>query len=62
MKCAIVDGVTLIGSANLTDDAFNRNMELGLLVRDKVMVSALVDHFDELVRSGVLARVPASRL
>ena len=33
VKCAVVDNVALIGSANLTDDAFNRNMELGLLVR-----------------------------
>lgn len=29
MKCAIIDDVALIGSANLTDDAFNRNMEVG---------------------------------
>ena len=28
VKCAIVDDVALVGSANLTDDAFNRNMEL----------------------------------
>jgi phosphatidylserine/phosphatidylglycerophosphate/cardiolipin synthase-like enzyme len=58
MKCAIVDEVALIGSANLTDDAFNRNMELGLLVRDPSVVSALVIHFDELIRSGILVPMP----
>ena len=48
-KCAIVDDVALIGSANLTDDAFNRNMELGILVKDPVTVTAIVDHFTGLI-------------
>jgi phosphatidylserine/phosphatidylglycerophosphate/cardiolipin synthase-like enzyme len=56
-KCAIVDDVALVGSANLTDAAFNRNMELGLLVRSPVVVTTLVEHFEELIRRGVLARV-----
>ena len=30
-KCAVVDDTALVGSGNLTDDAFNRNMELGLV-------------------------------
>jgi len=60
MKCAVVDDVALVGSANLTDDAFNRNMELGLLVRDGLTVSTLVAHFDELIRRGVLERVVSS--
>lgn len=53
-KCAIVDDVALIGSANLTDDAFNRNMELGMLVRYAATVFAITAHFEELVRGGVL--------
>ncbi|HEY4281446.1 MAG TPA: DISARM system phospholipase D-like protein DrmC [Chthoniobacterales bacterium] len=57
MKCAIVDEVALIGSANLTDDAFNRNMELGMLIRDQTTVSALIEHFQELVHCGTLGRV-----
>jgi phosphatidylserine/phosphatidylglycerophosphate/cardiolipin synthase-like enzyme len=60
MKCAIVDGVALIGSANLTDDAFNRNMELGVLVREQSTVFELVEHFKELVRLGVLVRAPTA--
>lgn len=58
VKCAIVDDVAIIGSANLTDDAFTRNMELGLLVRDGTTVLSLVEHFHELIRCGVLAEVP----
>ncbi len=56
-KCAIVDDVALVGSANLTDDAFNRNMELGLLVRDPAAVAAIVEHFEELIHRGVLVEV-----
>jgi phosphatidylserine/phosphatidylglycerophosphate/cardiolipin synthase-like enzyme len=60
-KCAIVDDIALIGSANLTDDAFNRNMELGMLVRDTAIVAAIAGHFQELIHRGVLVRVnPAS--
>lgn len=57
MKCAIVDDVALIGSANLTDDAFNRNMELGMLVREKATVETLSGHFRELVRARILVPV-----
>ena len=57
MKCAIVDNVALIGSANLTDDAFNRNMELGILVREQAVVETLSEHFWELIRAKVLVPV-----
>ena len=56
-KCAIVDNVALVGNTNLTDDAFNRNIELGLLVREPAVVSTLVGHFEELIRRGVLVEV-----
>lgn len=55
-KCAIIDNVALIGSSNLTDDAFNRNMELGILVREEASVCSIVEHFSELVTRGVLVR------
>ena len=57
MKCAIVDDVALIGSANLTDDAFNRNMELGLLVRERTTVAALMEHLRELIQTNILVPV-----
>ena len=55
VKCAIVDDAAIISSANMTDDAFNRNMELGVLVRGEV-VRLLDQHFDELIRTGALTR------
>ena len=57
VKCAVVDEVALIGSANLTDDAFNRNMELGVLIRDEQTVSAIAAHFGELINGGLLKQI-----
>lgn len=57
VKCAVIDNEALIGSANLTDDAFNRNMELGMLIRDRATVFALSQHFEELIQSGTLAKL-----
>ncbi|MFC1972249.1 phospholipase D-like domain-containing protein [Chloroflexota bacterium] len=53
-KCAVVDNIGIVGSANLTDDAFNRNMELGVLLREEGLVQELISHFSELYQSGVL--------
>jgi cardiolipin synthase A/B len=54
MKCAIIDDVALIGSANLTDDAFNRNMELGIIVRERSTVDSISKHFQELIQAQIL--------
>jgi hypothetical protein len=42
---------------NLTDDAFNRNMELGMLVREQATVFAIAEHFKELISRGILVEV-----
>ena len=52
-KLAIIDGVALVSSANLTDDAFNRNLELGVLVHDPRFVSNAQSHVDSLVADGL---------
>lgn len=52
VKCAVIDDAALIGSANLTDDAFNRNMELGVLIREPATVHAIEYHFEELIHQG----------
>ena len=31
-KMAIIDEVVIVSSANLTDDAFNRNLEVGVMI------------------------------
>lgn len=53
-KCAIIDDVAFIGSANFTDDAFNRNMELGAIIKEPILVETLYSHFNELYNAGTL--------
>lgn len=54
-KCVVVDrSVALVTSANFTAAAQKRNFELGLLVRDSDLAGTVWDHFDALVRAGVL--------
>ncbi|MFI5657455.1 DISARM system phospholipase D-like protein DrmC [Streptomyces sp. NPDC051684] len=49
----------LLGSANLTDRALAANIEMGLLVRDSILVGRLVDHFNWLTGPGdALRRTP----
>ena len=59
VKCAVIDDTALIGSANLTDDAVNHNMELGVLIRERATVHAIEHHFDELIRQGCFVQLPA---
>lgn len=53
-KCAVVDDAVLVSSANLTDDAFNRNIEMGVLLRVPAMAEQIDRHFQALIESGVL--------
>lgn len=53
-KCAVVDDAVLISSANLTDDAFNRNIELGVLLQGPALAAQLTRHFEALIAAGVL--------
>jgi phosphatidylserine/phosphatidylglycerophosphate/cardiolipin synthase-like enzyme len=57
VKCAVIDDTAIIGSANLTDDAFNRNMEMGVIVKDHASVANILEHFETLTRNGILKRV-----
>jgi phosphatidylserine/phosphatidylglycerophosphate/cardiolipin synthase-like enzyme len=54
-KCVVVDGHTaFIGSANLTEAAQDRNIEIGLLVRAPEVAHTLYEHVDGLIRRGFL--------
>lgn len=53
-KCAVVDDTAIVGSANFTDDAFNRNMELGVVLKEPNLVESLYSHFNELRQKGIL--------
>ena len=56
-KCAVVDDAVLISSANLTDDAFKRNIEIGVLLRVPALAEQLTRHFQALIEAGVLNRL-----
>jgi phosphatidylserine/phosphatidylglycerophosphate/cardiolipin synthase-like enzyme len=58
VKCAVADGELLfLSSANLTQQAFTINMELGILVRGGTMPKRVEQQFDELIESGQLVQV-----
>lgn len=55
VKCAVSDGEWLfLSSANLTQQAFTINMELGMLVRGGPMAGRVEQQFDQLIQSGQL--------
>ncbi|WP_457593101.1 DISARM system phospholipase D-like protein DrmC [Hydrogenimonas sp.] len=57
-KCAVADGeVAFITSANLTEAAMRRNMELGVKVEGGDLPKRLHDHLDALVVTGKIERV-----
>lgn len=58
-KLAVADGRLLfVSSANLTEHALHRNMEMGLLVRGGEQPAQVVRHLDALVQGGVLEPAP----
>jgi cardiolipin synthase A/B len=56
-KLAAIDNVVLISSANLTDDAFSRNLELGVKLTDPDVVLWAKEHFQGLIRDNTLRRL-----
>lgn len=58
VKCAVADGEWLfLSSANLTQQAFTINMELGMLVRGGTMPRRVEEQFKGLIQSGQLKQV-----
>ena len=58
VKCAVADAAWLfLSSANLTQQAFTINMELGMLVRGGSMPSRVEQQFERLIQSGHLRTV-----
>ena len=56
-KVAVIDDLVLVSSANLTDDAFSRNLELGVMIRDEDFRRGVTGHIAGLIRSGDLVRL-----
>lgn len=59
-KAVVVDDeVVFVTSANLTEAALDRNIELGLLVRDHALAASVSTHFRTLIERGLLLPLPA---
>lgn len=57
VKCAVADGRWLfLSSANLTEQAFSINMELGVLITGGTLPGQVECHFDGMIRDGVLVK------
>jgi phosphatidylserine/phosphatidylglycerophosphate/cardiolipin synthase-like enzyme len=54
------DEIVFVTSANLTEAAFDRNFELGLLVRDHALALSVSSHFRGLIDRGLLRPLPTS--
>lgn len=60
VKCAVADGEWLfLSSANLTQQAFTINMELGMLVRGGSMPKRVEQQFTRQISSGTFALLPS---
>lgn len=57
-KVAIVDNNALLSSANLTDDAFNRNLEVGVMATNAEFLLLITAYFDVLIAEQTLRRLP----
>lgn len=58
VKCAVADDRWLyLSSANLTENAFTLNMELGLLVTGGHLPEQVQAHFTRMIESGMLAKI-----
>ena len=61
-KCVVIDGrEALVTSANFTEAAQDRNIELGLLVGSRIITERVEEHFMSLIRKGLLQRLPLAR-
>lgn len=56
-KLAVIDDAVLVTSANLTDDAFNRNMELGSMIRDSRFLERVSMHVVALIADETFVRI-----
>ncbi|HWP37860.1 MAG TPA: DISARM system phospholipase D-like protein DrmC [Gemmatimonadales bacterium] len=59
-KAVVADDETVfVTSANLTEAALERNIELGLLIRDRALAASVATHFRGLIDRGLLRPLPA---
>jgi phosphatidylserine/phosphatidylglycerophosphate/cardiolipin synthase-like enzyme len=54
------DEAVFITSANMTEAALDRNIEIGLLVRDRALAASVTLHFRTLIDRELLRPLPAA--
>jgi phosphatidylserine/phosphatidylglycerophosphate/cardiolipin synthase-like enzyme len=60
-KAVVVDDeAVFVTSANLTEAALDRNIELGLVVRDRALAASVSSHFRILIERELLVPLPAA--
>jgi phosphatidylserine/phosphatidylglycerophosphate/cardiolipin synthase-like enzyme len=52
------DEAVFVTSANLTEAALERNIEIGLIIRDRALAASVSSHFRVLIERGLLQPVP----
>ena len=58
-KCVVVDAERLfVSSANFTEAAQERNIEIGLLLNSPVLASRVSEFFERLTQTGTLIKLP----
>ena len=56
-KCVVIDGRTaFVSSANFTEAAQERNIEVGVLVRSQIVAERLTNFFASLISTGAVRR------
>ena len=59
-KAVVQDNeLAFVTSANLTPNALERNIEAGVLVRDRSLAQTLAAHFQRLIDTGLVVPLPA---
>jgi len=60
-KAVVVDDeAVFVTSANLTEAALDRNIEMGLLVRDRALAASVSNHFRGLIDRSLLLPLPVA--
>ena len=57
VKAVVSDRKLLVTSANLTDSAQLKNFELGVKIESQFSADATWDHFDKLIKKGMLKKI-----
>ena len=60
MAVVVDDDSVFVTSANLTEAAFDRNIELGVLMRDRLLAVSITRHFQGLIDHELLRALPES--